>query len=309
MRVQRRKNKLNKKNLKGGGGRTATTLQKVHKTFRYFGGKNKLVTPIVDIINKQADAYKYLYDKTPVLIEPFCGSAVISFNVPSHKFSKIIINDKSRAITSYFRCVKQNHISLIEKIEELSETFCRDKFYEYRDLLEEDNVEELTRAAMFFMVLNSSYLARADKGTTYALDLDGKDEEYEIEKIVDRAKKRIPANHFRMLNYNIVVENMDYKNLMDKYKDEDRIIYLDPPYAPETLQYKSSGGRSGTPKKAPYICSFTSEDIVDCINLLKEEKYIVCSFYDPKSLFNPEDKEYRSFDELERTERGFWKEM
>ncbi len=196
-------------------------------------------------------------------------------------------------------------------------------------LISDGVVEPLLAGAMTYWVVQSEYYGCTAPGrASYSLNSQDKEEEKNkkgkeeknkkgeeggeedtekhkhekeaIRNIISYAKKRIPKIHDIMNRRNIIVENLDYRDLIKKYngkayKDlngtehsgdgnmgkKNKLWYFDPPYHPATL----SGG-----VEAPYMCSFPLKMVKEMTEILHNDKkdeygeleYFIKSDYNPK---------------------------
>lgn len=224
-------------------------------------------------------------------------------------------------------------------------------------LISDGVVEPLLAGAMTYWVVQSEYYNCTAPGrVTYKLNLQDKEEEKNkkgkeegeedtekhkheneaIRNIIDLAKKRIPKIHKIMSKRNIIVESLDYRELIKKYngkayKDlngtehlgdgnmgkKNKLWYFDPPYHPATLW-------SGV--KAPYMFSFPLDKVEKMTKILHNDEkdeygeleYFIKSDYNPKHRYEEErdekekndkvleelKKAYHDFDVLEENDKN-----
>ena len=200
------------------------------------------------------------------------------------------------------------------------------------DFLDDTRVEPLASAAMTYWVTQSSFNGTTDpERVSYRLGLKDNQtgsptrgqEKEEIAKIIRHAKKHIPLIHDRMEKLNIIVENMDYGDLIRKYngkpfsdslqeekafeenKEYQILWYFDPPYHPATLNEGNS---------APYEDSFDLENVERMTHILHGDyeqeygklEYFIKSDYDPKYTYKQfkkqlEESEYKLAYETKKT--------
>ena len=185
------------------------------------------------------------------------------------------------------------------------------RYSRYKELLFDDKIEPLLSAAATYWVtkldfmgvtepLKVSYKASiADKKS----GMIGKQNEKErIENAVKTARKLIPEICQRMRKNNIIVERLDFgelvkkyngktyktidneKKLHEEYSSKNKLWYMDSPYHPSTL----SGG-----KEAPYEDTFFIKDVSKMTEIIHNDKveeygeidYFIKSDYDPKDTF------------------------
>ncbi len=206
-------------------------------------------------------------------------------------------------------------------------------------LISDGVVEPLLAGAMTYWVVQSEYYGcTAPKRASYSLDKVGDEkngknvgdgenggneenrrknahEKERIRDIISYAKKRIPKIHDIMNRRNIIVESLDYRELIKKYNgkaykdlngtkhlgNEDmekrnKLWYFDPPYHPKTL----SGGA-----KAPYMYSFPLDMVKEMTEILhndKKDKYGELEYF-IKSDYNPKHRYEEEYDEKEKNDK------
>nr|WP_308626168.1 hypothetical protein [uncultured Eisenbergiella sp.] len=176
------------------------------------------------------------------------------------------------------------------------------------NLLNDNKVEPLVSAAMTYWVTQTSFNGVTDpKKVSYRLGMrDNKsglptrgNEKEDIEKVIIHARKHIKLVHDKMHRLNIIVEHLDYRELIKKYngmpyktvyneegQDENykrynKLWYGDSPYHPATL----NGAEA-----APYEDTFSLDMAREMINILHgdnkdiygEIEYFIKSDYSPK---------------------------
>lgn len=211
------------------------------------------------------------------------------------------------------------------------------KEYNNMDWISDKTVEPLLAGAMTYWAVQSEFNGCTAPGrASYSLKIGDKDEKEEIRNIIDLAKKRIPKVHDIIKKRNVIIESLDYRELIKKYngrpykdlkgteypEDEamgrkNKLWYFDPPYHPATL----SGG-----KNAPYMMAFPIEMVHEMTAILHNDridefgkiKYFIKSDYNPKYRYEEEDDEqvkdiallqklqkaYHDFDVLEENDKN-----
>lgn len=331
---------------------------------RYFGGKAMIGK---FLINRIFEMQAYRYKKgnpAKVFVDCFTGGGKMALTIPTGWFDKIVMNDLNYGVYSYYVCCQQRPLALINMIEVLGSIMCYDTFkicakerstrgkHLPEDILQKlgisDSVDEkgeirgdadmLLSAAMTYWVTQGSWLGETDpERITYALITSGKNENEEIRKRIRTARKRIMQINQKMTRQTYIIENLDYVNLIEKYRKdygEDVIWYLDPPYHAATLN-KSNGveveyskiiddsEKSKEEKPAPYEDSFHYEQTMAMTYLLATMKWFIKSDYDPYYFFRDPYEElekensryklkkadyFHDFDLIENIEEGFLRE-
>ena len=275
-------------------------------------------------------------NRADIFIDVFGGGGKIALSIPEGWFDTIVLNDINYGITSFFICCKECPDDLIALIEKLGSVMDEDLFHvlafirsndgmndikqkygdedrykKYEEILFADRIDPLLSAAATYWVTKLDFMGVTDPlKVSYKADITdnqsetiGRQKEKEkIANIVKYAKRSIYEVCHKMRKNNIIVERLDFGELVKKYNgkpyktlgNEEKqykeystknvLWYMDSPYHPSTL----SGG-----KEAPYEDTFPIElvdkmtQIIhnDDIETYGEIDYFIKSDYDPKETF------------------------
>lgn len=91
----------------------------------------------------------------------------------------------------------------------------REQFYDAREQIEVRGLTDIQRAARFFILIKESFGADISSFRLSPRDM-AKDKEY-LSEIAKRLNK-------------VVIENLDFKRILENYDKDDTLFYLDPPY-------------------------------------------------------------------------------
>ena len=236
---------------------------------RYIGGKHYMIPYINSIIPKHE-----------LFVEVFCGAAHVSLSKPISKYN--IINDKNSDLINLFLTMRDNGELLKEK---LSDTmYSRQVFQDYKkmykseDWLKQSNFD---RALMYFYVLVNSVNSNFSSFST-SIGTKGKPEEYQkrLEKIKNVFK------HF-------TIENLDFRECVEKYDTENTFFYCDPPYVDCEHYYQTVFNETDHRDlaellkhiKGKFLLSYYPHQL---INELYKEFYIIKKEYIKHSQYQPE---------------------
>lgn len=192
------------------------------------------------------------------------------------------------------------------------------EFYkEHLKYMYKEPVDELVAAAMTYFVTQTSWNGDTEPATvTYRLsvsdnkegNLSASNEKEKIEGMVNLAKKRVFQVHEVLTRKNIIVENLDYRELIKKYNgkefcdltgtidktesyaNKNILWYFDPPYHPATL----AGG-----KPAAYEDTFPINMTLEMTEILHNDHieeygelfYFIKSDYCPKDCYDDKKKD------------------
>jgi DNA adenine methylase len=181
-------------------------------------------------------------------VEVFGGSGYVSQAVSREVFGNIVYNDVNDMLTTLYRYVKEHPEQLAAILALLP--YSRAYYRIVTDLLKTcRDFGSLAAAALIFYAYNSSYAGKIGKGFAYSVN-PTKNEAREF-------KNRIWA----ILKYaeawrDVVIENLDFRDVIRKYDSERTVFYLDPPYVDRSRDY--------------YGTLFTADDLRDMAAMLTQ---------------------------------------
>ena len=191
----------------------------------YFGGKKFIGKYLLSHIFNMAARMYYDGKKADIFLDVFGGGGKIALSIPDGWFESIVLNDINYGVYNYFMCCKYKPNELIKMIEVFGSIMSEKVFkicVNNRNNSEGNNkVDEIVSAAMTYWVTNSSRLGIASrKEAEYNLGSD-KQEKEEIKKNTERAEKVVKMVHDKIKRLNIIVERLDYRELIKKYNGEE----------------------------------------------------------------------------------------
>jgi DNA adenine methylase len=215
----------------------------IKKIIRFAGGDYWIANEILERLYRIGNG-KYTF------VEVFGGSGYISQIIDRNKFPNIVYNDINDKLTTLYKMVKENpkELSFLLFLLPYSRSFNKI----VRELLEKNkNLGELETAALFFYLVNTSFMGGPKKGFGYSID-----------------PKRNSARSFRkqmrgILDFaknwkDIIIENLDFRKVIQLYDSEKTVFYLDPPYPDRSEDY--------------YGITFTIKDFRDMAKMLTQIK-------------------------------------
>ena len=302
---------------------------------KYFGGKTFIARKLINYILNMAIDAKIENKRADVFIDAFVGGGKVGLNIPKGWFKTIVINDLDYGVSCFYKMCKEKPDELIYMIEKLGEKMCSDLFYGLNEIRDDKSLDPLMCAAATHWVTQASYSGQMGKNASYILPAKessevnkekGKSivEKESIRKILKSSPKRIKTINKIISDKNIIIENLDYKELIRKYEkrtldnkiadgrnvdlghDYDNILwYFDPPYHPYTLH----GGM-----EAPYPCTFTVEQSEAFVNILlgrdkevdRKLDFFIKSDYDPEEAVRIARE---SVDECKNSQKEWYEEL
>ena len=210
--------------------------------FPYPGGKSKYADFIIKILPEHT-AY----------IEPFGGAAGVLFNKPPSKVE--VYNDIDSDIVHFFRVLRKQPDELVEWLEkvpysrELHEEW-RDDFY-HKNYRPDDDIE---RAGRFFFLRYAQFSGRYDRPVGMHSSTATNGGTSVPQKYTN---KRNALNEFSERLDNVMIENAEYKEVVERYDNEDSVFYFDPPYYESNDTYY---------RHKEYTDEFSHEEFSNVIN-------------------------------------------
>ncbi|AGC34458.1 N6-adenine methyltransferase [Haloarcula virus HVTV-2] len=182
-------------------------------TVNYPGGKTTLAPWIISH-----------FPEHECYVEPFGGSASVLFNKPRSTIE--VYNDVYGRVVNYFEVCRDRGDELREWLE--MTPYSRELYEEYSQDLEDGKEpdDEVARAGRFFYLQTTSFSAKPNGGfrinTTARSPADETTHKYEkskeqVSRVADRFKE-------------VIIENLDFEEVVTKYDSTNCLFYCDPPY-------------------------------------------------------------------------------
>jgi DNA adenine methylase len=176
----------------------------------YIGGKSKLSKKIIPMI---PDHKTYC--------EPFTGGGWVFFGKEPSKYE--VLNDLDSDLVSFYR-VLQNHL------EEFLKQFkwllaSREWWDDWKNQLDAGGLTDIQRAARYYYVQRLCFGGRV-KGRTFGTAPES------LPRInLLRMEEELSAVHLRLTR--VMIENLSWEKVIQKYDKPQTFFYLDPPYFSE----------------------------------------------------------------------------
>lgn len=300
---------------------------------RYFGGKSRIGKYLMNRIFNMAVKMDDDEKKADIFIDAFTGGGKLGLSMPEGWFDTIVINDLDYGVVSYYQCCKDKPQALIEMIEvlgkDMNNTFFKLCAYNHNNrktlqkaenlkkrkhdqvYVSKEKVEPLLAAAMTYWLTKLDFMGKTSAvAVDYRLGANNvekeaiRNEKEEIQNMIAFARKEIPKISKIMHKKNVIIENLDFRELIKKYngkayKNVDsteycteellakkhKLWYFDPPYHPVTLSNK---------KDAPYEETFDIDTVREITSILHNEnieeygelEYFIKSDYNPKYMYH-----------------------
>lgn len=160
-------------------------------------------------------------------VEVFGGSCHCALNVSRERFKLIVCNDIDSLLINLYRCVKEEPETLIKRLALIP--YSREVFEIAKTIIEDPSADPLTKAVATFYLLRSSMNALPAPEAQFRTQrnpISRPSHARYIPRVIAAVKDY--AKKFR----DVVLENLDYRELIRKYDSPHTLFYLDPPYVP-----------------------------------------------------------------------------
>jgi len=173
----------------------------------YIGGKSRLSKIIINALPEH---------KT--YVEVFAGGAWIFFRKEPSAVE--VINDLDKELISFYRVIQYHLEEFLKQFKWLLAS--RETFEDFKRQLEADGLTDIQRAARYYYVQRQCFGGRV-AGRTFGV---APDEPPRLNLV--RMEEELSAVHLRLSR--VMVENLDWSDLVRRYDKEETVFYMDPPY-------------------------------------------------------------------------------
>jgi len=163
-------------------------------------------------------------------VEPFGGAAGVLANKPESKIE--VYNDRDGDLVQFFDVLRERGAELADWLDDLP--YAREKYDEwasdYYDGWRPD--DPVRRAGLFFFLRATAFGAKYRYQGGFAIST-SRNQAYTYQNQIERL--RAFSDRFRG---QVVIENLDWREVLQKWDSPDTLFYLDPPYADATFRYR-----------------------------------------------------------------------
>lgn len=214
----------------------------------WFGGKQNL-----------APEFAARLPKHTTYVEPFGGGAALLFAKPASDVE--VYNELDEGLVNFFRVLRDD--TLFPKLQRWASLtpYSREIFKDYRDSWESE-ADSSIKAAKWFYVSKASFSGRF--GSSWGFSI-----KQNRAKTWHNAVERLPDHHCRTRK--LILEKLDWRDVMEKYDAPDTLFYLDPPYV------------HGTRTEVRYDNELTDQDHTDLVDVLLniQGKAMLSGYHNP----------------------------
>lgn len=182
--------------------------------FRWYGGKQSIARKIIEILPKHK-----------VYVEVFGGSGAVLFAKSPDVSELEVYNDIDKNVYTFFKVLRdKNKAKELVRMLELT-PYSRDMYNEAVDMMEKTD-DDLMRAYYFFVNIEMGFAGKLNGGFGYSIK-----DKIDVKRFRNKVDKLELFSD--RLKY-VLIENIDFAKLIQKYDTEDTLFYLDPPYVKDT---------------------------------------------------------------------------
>jgi DNA adenine methylase len=190
----------------------------LNSPFKWVGGKSRLRKPIIDLLPEHT-----------CYVEPFAGAAWVLFGKPPSEVE--ILNDLDQELVTFFRVVKEKPEELIASFE--WELVSRAEF-ERLASLDSSQLTDVQRAHRFYYLIMAGWGGELNYPRFQTSITDGGHGNRLIGAL-KTLRERLQPIHERLRT--VIIENLDWRNCIDRYDRPGTVMYIDPPYPGNGCNY------------------------------------------------------------------------
>jgi len=190
----------------------------INSPFKWVGGKSRLRRAIVSLLPKHT-----------CYVEPFAGAAWVLFAKPPSDVE--VLNDIDQELITFFRVIKEKPEELIASFE--WELTSRAEFKRLADL-EPDKLDPVQRAHRFYYLIMAGWGGELDYPRFATSIMDGGHGNRLIGAL-KTLRDRLQPVYQRLRT--VIIENLDWRDCIERYDRPGTVFYLDPPYPGNGCNY------------------------------------------------------------------------
>ena len=190
----------------------------VNSPIRWIGGKSRLRKQVIAVLPSHT-----------CYVEPFAGAAWVLFAKPPSKVE--VLNDIDQELINFFRVLKHKPEELITSFE--WELASRAEFKRLA-ALDPEKLTDIQRAHRFYYIIMAGWGGELDYPRFQTSITDGGHGNRLIGAL-NHLKQRLEPVHKRLRT--VIIENLDWRECIDRYDRVTTVMYLDPPYPGNKCNY------------------------------------------------------------------------
>lgn len=179
---------------------------------RYPGGKTRACKKLVIVLNEYFNINNF-----DNLISPFFGGGSFEFYIQNKYKLNILCNDKFYPLYNFWLSCKNNKEELCNQLYQYINTIEKSDFINFQKIIM-DETNKLKQSVIYFILNRCSF-----SGSTLSGGFS-----------LEASKKRFTKSSIDRINKlnleNIDIYNLDFEEFINKYQNNQSIMFLDPPY-------------------------------------------------------------------------------
>jgi DNA adenine methylase len=191
----------------------------LNSPFKWVGGKSRLRKFIIPMIPPHT-----------CYVEPFAGAAWVLFGKP--KSDVEVLNDIDQELTTFFRVVRENPEELIASFEWGLASRAE---FERLASIDPGTLSDTQRAHRFYYLIMAGWGGEAAYPRFQTSIRDGGHGNRLIGAL-KTLRQRLTPIHERLQT--VIIENLDWRDCIERYDSPKTLMYLDPPYLRNGANYK-----------------------------------------------------------------------
>ena len=191
----------------------------INSPFKWVGGKSRLRKQIIELLPAHS-----------CYVEPFAGAAWVLFGKPPSDVE--VLNDIDQDLITFFRVVKENPEELIASFE--WELVSRAEF-ERLAKLDATQLTDVQRAHRFYYLIMASWGGEFHY-PRFQTSIEDGGHGNRLFGALQTLRKRVMPVYERLRT--VIIENLDWRECIDRYDRPGVVMYIDPPYPENGCNYK-----------------------------------------------------------------------
>jgi len=196
----------------------AGEYQMVNSPFKWVGGKSRLRKQIIALLPEHT-----------CYVEPFAGAAWVLFGKSPSDVE--VINDIDLEVVNFFRVVKYQPEELLLSFE--WELVSRAEFQRLAEL-NPQKLSDVQRAHRFYYIIMAGWGGEL-KYPRFQTSITDGGHGNRLIGALKNLKERLRPVHDRLRT--VIIENLDWKDCIDRYDRSNSVMYIDPPYPDNGCNY------------------------------------------------------------------------
>jgi DNA adenine methylase len=224
----------------------------VNSPFKWVGGKSRLRKYIVEMLSPHT-----------CYVEPFAGAAWVLFG--KQRSDVEVINDIDDQLINFFRVLRDKPEELIASFE--WELVARSEFERLANT-DPTTLTDVQAAHRFYYIIMAGWGGELNYPRFQTSIMDGGHGNRLIGALKYLRPKLEPV-HLRLRT--VIIENMDWRDCIDRYDSPTTVFYVDPPYPDNKCNYKHNmrswedhkelADRLGTTKAKWILSSYDTPEV------------------------------------------------